>query len=1001
MPLHSKAREFSKRGLFSRLTSFSQLERRISELGENKLKGDAFEVFAEAYLTVVRKHDAEQIWPFNAISPALMETVGFLGKDHGVDGLFRTSLGELGAYQVKFRTSRPSLSWSDLSTFIGLADSPNLQSRVLITNCEDLSEILNQRRNFFCIRGTDLDRLTCEDFVAIETWLKDTLYTPPKKRPLDHQTDALRVLVPALEIENRVSAVMACGTGKTLITLWVAERMQVSTVLVLVPSLALLRQTLHEWLKETSYAAIAYLCVCSDSTVSKRIDEFDSRQSELDFAVSTNKTVVRHFLDAPFDGPKFVFCTYQSAPIVGAAMQTGESFDLGIFDEAHKTAGREGRMYGFALRDSNLPIRKRLFVTATPRHYNIRKRNGEGDVEPVFSMDDSSTYGRKAFSLGFGDAVRKGIICDYKVIISVITSERVTNRLLEIGETSVDGNVTQAREIANQIAIEDAVAKFGGNKIFTFHNSVKSAASFIKTRVTSRSILPTFKLLHVNGAMPTTQRERVLREFQQTPRALVTNARCLTEGVDVPAVDVVAFLSPKRSLIDIIQATGRAMRKSEGKSIGYVLVPLFLEQFSNESLENAINRSNFDQIWDVLQSLREQDGLLDQSISDMMIERGYNKKYDHNRFFDKVEVIGPDVPLELLRRSISTLCVDVLGENWFERYGELLAYQEKYGNCDVPVRWSPNRLLAKWIVNQRVLRRQGRLTTKRVLLLDEINFDWSPRNLDWDATFNRLINFYQRYGHCDVPQKSKDYPYLGIWVLKQRQSKRAGKLKCDRIEKLDAIGFKWSLGGAPWMEMFNELADYNAQFGHTNVSSDENRKLATWVRNQRYSKNNGLLKQFNIEKLNSIGFSWVNSANGLTEWSLRFKQLLEYKSKFGNCDVPHRFHDNPALANWVSTQRKARRNAVKSLTVERQAQLTAVGFKWGYNRNQRTWDEMFTALESFKRKFGSCNVPSRWVEDQQLSAWVHNQRSAQKVGKLTTEYIDRLNSIGFVWVGGS
>ena len=143
---------------------------------------------------------------------------------------------------------------------------------------------------------------------------------------------------------------MACGTGKTLVALWTAERLKCSTMLVLVPSLALLRQTVHQWLHETSWPKLGYLCVCSDPTVAQDIDAPTVTQADLDFEVSTNSATVRQFLDAPFNGPKVVFSTYQSAAVVARAMKAGEQFDIGIFDEAHKTAGREGRNLCFRIR---------------------------------------------------------------------------------------------------------------------------------------------------------------------------------------------------------------------------------------------------------------------------------------------------------------------------------------------------------------------------------------------------------------------------------------------------------------------------------------------------------------------------------------------------------------------------------------------------------------------------------------------------------------------------
>jgi len=571
---HPKATFFVQRHLFAGLTSFADLEQKIAALPDEQSRGAAFEVFAEAYLATQRKYDAAQIWPHGSVPLDILKKLGLTQQDQGVDGVLQTLLGQFNAYQIKFRTGRPSLTWRELSTFIGLADSPHIHSRVLLTNCDELPAVLNDRQGFFCIRGADLDRLEAGDFRAMEAWLADAAFIAPKKSPQPHQTEALDALLPALQTHDRVSAIMACGTGKTLVALWVAEKfafsrsadcpqsaahgqtevldnfnavgdgevLRVGTtrapakILILLPSLALLRQTLHEWLRETRLPNLAYLCVCSDPTVKEGLDALTTPQSDLDFQVSTDAASVRRFLDAPFAGVKMIFSTYQSASVVGAAMPPGEAFDLAVFDEAHKTAGREGRNFAFALDNKNLPIRKRLFLTATPRHYNPHDRDREGEARLLFSMDNPAVYGPQAYRLTFAEAARRGIICGYKVIISVITSEMVTNELLSHGEVLVNGDAVRARQVANQIALRDAIEKYGVKKVFTFHRDVKSAQSFVSAgpegvgthllnvgddvrsltsnseisqRLVTSSPTNKFQTFHVNGSMPTARQRAV------------------------------------------------------------------------------------------------------------------------------------------------------------------------------------------------------------------------------------------------------------------------------------------------------------------------------------------------------------------------------------------------------------------------------------------------------------------------------------------------------------
>ena len=203
-----------------------------------------------------------------------------------------------------------------------------------------------------------------------------------------------------------------------------------------------------------------------------------------------------------------------------ASNATRFSFDLAIFDEAHKTASRQGANYAFALQDKNLSIKKRLFLTATPRHYNVNKKDKEGDQRLVFSMDDQKTYGQIAHQLSFRAAVQKDLICDYKVIISIVTSEMVNRELLKQGEVVVDGDIIKAQRIANILAIQSAVDKYGIKRIFSFHSSVSAAKSFtLNTNEGIGAYLKDFTTLHVNGEMSTSKRESLLKEFEESDKS--------------------------------------------------------------------------------------------------------------------------------------------------------------------------------------------------------------------------------------------------------------------------------------------------------------------------------------------------------------------------------------------------------------------------------------------------------------------------------------------------
>jgi superfamily II DNA or RNA helicase len=1001
-PCHAAAAEFVQAGLFSKLSTFDQLENRIAAFTEDWKRGAAFEVFAEAYLVTQRQHDTIKVWPFRALPIEILQRLSLLGQDYGIDGVFETTLGEYNAYQVKFRSNRPALTWRELSTFIGLADSPHIHSRVLITNCDDLPRVINERQGFFCIRGSDLDRLAIEDFEAIETWLRDATYRPPRKCPQLHQREALDALVPALRVQDRVSTIMACGTGKTLVALWTAERLECLTVLVLVPSLSLLRQTVHEWLHETSWPKLAYLCVCSDPTVAQDVDALTASQSDLDFEVSTNSASVRQFLDATFHGTKVVFCTYQSAAVVGRAMRAGEQFDIGVFDEAHKTAGREGRNYAFALEDSNIAIRKRLFMTATPRHYNPHERNQVGEAQLVFSMDNPQVYGQQAFTLTFGQAAERKIICGYKVIISCITSDTVTNELLSRGEVLVAGDSIRARQVANQIALRDAINKYDVKKIFTFHKTVKSAASFVsKGSEGINSHVTTFSAYHVNGQMPTAYRERLMRSFREASRAIMSNARCLTEGVDVPSVDMVAFLSPRRSRVDIVQATGRAMRRSPGKSLGYVLVPLYVELTAGESVEEAVERAQFDEIWNVLQSIQEQDEVLADLIRHAARQKIRAKGFDDAGFADRIDFIGPTLTLEDVRRAVAARCVENLYSSWDVWLGKLKAFKERFGHCDVPSGWSGDRALASWISAQRVRRNKGLLDDEQIQDLDRLGFIWRGREAAWMRRYKALERYTLQHGSPHVPRMYSDRKLAKwVWIQRHRKAgdyKPGGRLDLITEEQtalLDKLGFRWTLYEDRWLQSFNELKAFKEKYGHCSVSSHNDRpELTKWVYEQRRQLSNGELDPERKAKLDAIGFSWLGVGKKDEQWEQMYTEFEQYRRSHGNIDVPV---SNEKLTHWIWGQRQ-RRMAGK-LSQHRIRRLDKLGFRWQL-QERRKWNDRLSDIAEFKAQHGHCNVPVNYREDPSLGRFVANMRSQRRQGILSAERIAKLDKLGFRWWG--
>jgi hypothetical protein len=573
----------------------------------------------------------------------------------------------------------------------------------------------------------------------------------------------------------------------------------------------------------------------------------------------------------------------------------------------------------------------------------------------------------------------------------------------------VQGDAVQARHVASQLALQAAVAEHGVGKIFTFHRSVASAAAFTGDGAAGiGNHLPGFAAFHVNGTMPMSERNGIMREFRAASRAVISNARCLTEGADVPAVDMVAFLTPKRSRVDIVQATGRAMRKATGKTTGYVLVPLFVEQVKGETIEQALARTEFDEVWNVLQAMQEQDETLAEIIRQMREERGRTKGFDDTRFRETVEFLGPQISLETLRDSITTACVEAIGENWDERFGQLVAFQKQHGHCNVVQGPEKHPQLAAWVSAQRTKNNKGTLSDGRIARLDQLGFVWDYQKMTtqetWMKWYRELEAYAREHGNAHVPKRYVKNPPLASWIWQQRKRKNGTKKRDDgtademtdeQVGLLDRLGFYWNKREAEWMKRFEALKAFRDKHGHCDLElvPDADAKLYRWaVMTQRTLYHQGKLGSRRKAKLDEIGFHWSSVASDVT-WRSMYQRLEAYCAEHGNTNVPRKWKD-AELANWVSRQRQRRKNG--EISEEEIKILNKLAFTWK-TRDVGTWEDRLAEVTAFKAKHSHCDIPLSYQENQKLGRFVNHTRLQRISGKLAMDRIAKLEAIGFVW----
>ena len=415
--------------------------------------------------------------------------------------------------------------------------------------------------------------------------------------------------------------------------------------------------------------------VCSDESVGNlERDEFVGEVYDLGLPTHTDVNEIVALLRAQSNGPKIVFTTYQSSDrLAAAARKAGIKFDLAILDEAHKTVGVHSKKFATLLKDRKITIRRRIFMTATERVFR-------GDRNDVLSMDSEKDYGKRFFHLSFKEAIKQGIITDYKILTMTVSDGHIRrlideNRILNLNSRDLDE--AEAQSVGAGIALKRIYKNHAVKHAISFHRSIRAADRFREQQDALnrlRDIGPKTINLHISAKKTAGQRSDLLREFVAHSRALMTNARCLTEGVDVPAIDCVMFADPKQSRVDIVQAAGRALRRYQGKDYGCIVVPVIVPE--NMDFETFAETTAFQRIAQTITALSTQD----ERIADEFraIEQGRVSS-------GKIVEIEGDVPVGMkiklgdFAEAISTRLWESVGRANWRRFEDARAFVRSLG----------------------------------------------------------------------------------------------------------------------------------------------------------------------------------------------------------------------------------------------------------------------------------------------------------------------------------
>ena len=619
--------------------------------GESRDESEKGRWFEQLFMRIALQQPEFEIdgiwrWPDWSEREAL---TGLDGRDIGIDLVARRTSGEWVAIQCKCYEDRHTLGKGEIDKFLGGSQQPIFRLRWIVATCRWGPNAERAIQN----AHPQVTQIDFREYLDIQVEEHDA--ERPIQEPWPLQAEAVEDTVAGLANHDRGRLIMACGTGKTFTALRIAEQLveDGQRILFAAPTIALVSQARREWLRQTT-RELSCIVVCSDPTAGGRNENEDIRISELECPVSTDSAEIARLLDG--DGPtRVVFCTYHSLGRVteAQALHDAPAFNLAIADEAHRTTGALVAAHGWNgprkvdfqefHDDARLRARKRLYMTATPRLYTERSRSklAEQGID-VVDMGDYGIYGPELHRLPFAKAVEHSMLSDYRVIVLGVSEASVTpglRRRLEGLDTSTKrrqapttNDMTRVLGVSlavNGVTEGKALEQPGKlPRTMAFANSIPRSKWYADAFMDSGVLRATTRRMqdgramkvvarHLDASASALRRNLELRTLAHADQdgecRVVCNVKLFTEGVDVPRLDAVAFLDPRDSQVDVVQAVGRVMRKAPGKRFGYIIIPVVVEP--GRDIATALERGaeGYRTVGRVLRALQAHDGRLAES----------------------------------------------------------------------------------------------------------------------------------------------------------------------------------------------------------------------------------------------------------------------------------------------------------------------------------------------------------------------------------------------------
>jgi len=983
--------------------NWKDFEKKISKLNE-KDRGTVFEWLCVFYLQIHPVYKAVYKRVLHSTEflkeNEIKKKLGLIHDEQGTDIIGETFDGKIDIVQCKYKdNASKNITAEDLNSSIRIASGREAKKWVdTILICSNLkgftkNKVLDELDiQFRTLSSGDFQKIDDEDFKNIKLIINKKTLKFKKNKIRPHQDNAVQKAIKHFKTERRGQLIHACGTGKTLTSYFLFEKFNCKLTLYLVPSLQLINQTLTEWCKESlaRNKLISPIVICSDKS-NENISEHNPQLwlQELGIKVSNNFGELNQFVNSRRKN-KVIFCTYQSGKILSDHFKNiKKDIDLAFFDEAHNTTSSKSKIFGHLLEDKNINIKKRLFMTATPKKL-------VGHDDRFYSMEDEKIYGKLIDEITFKTAIEElKLLNDYEVVTQIVKDPNIKDLLKKnpfvIDKKKLPKEV-ELKLISGAVTLKKTFKEKNIKNVVSFHGRVNRAKAF-KDGI--NNIYPETQLnaYHVHGKQSGSIRKDILSDFANNPPSIITNAQCLSEGVDVPSIDAVIFVDPKQSKVDITQAIGRALRKgSKSKGKSYIFVPVIIDKKDSDSIEEA-----YQQILMVLRSMSEHDGRVVEYFK--LIAEGKKPKYK------LIDVNSEYLPKEF---SLDDFIKNLSTKAWsrFSKLGRRPFDQARLWARDLGINSSGWRTFLK----------SGK---KPVDIPSDPPSAYPKEWLGWPDFLGNpsVIEDTDRViKEIKIFAKGKINPFppdryilpdgfeLGARVRGILLSKKRGvlpKWRKELIEKelIDKGLFDWNgRDEFMWLKFFNAYKKYldegNPKIPKKNTIIDS-LNIDTWVQNQKlkYKKKIGEkitrevgdLTEDQFIKLKSINFEFEDTYD--KNWEINFKKSKNIIKK-NKGKIPEEMQ---SVKRWISSQRTFFKN--NKLEQDKIKKLEEIPY-WSWDPFKDVFEKNINKLEEYVNLTNDTN-PS---QDQLHKGWklggfLTKIRSKYRKGSLEKKYIERLKKL--------